>query len=194
MQKSVDDVAAFIKRETGASGLKLQKLAYYSQAWALVWFDRPLFGDRIEAWKKGPVTPALYEREKSHALVGNPANLGVDDVEVIRAVLSVYGDKPADWLSRLTHRETPWRQARGVLPPDAPSSNEIAQPSIRKYYGEVLWGQGRTFSVEYLRGLDLLVELPEDEVQMLLNSTAEMPAEEFLRWMETGDEDCGSPS
>ncbi|MGR5987198.1 Panacea domain-containing protein [Bacillus sanguinis] len=42
--------------------LKLQKLAYYAQAWhlALNGIDQPLFKDKIEAWVHGPVCPSLY--------------------------------------------------------------------------------------------------------------------------------------
>ena len=38
------DVAAYILRKQGAMpAMKLQKLAYYSQAWSLVWDDESLF-------------------------------------------------------------------------------------------------------------------------------------------------------
>lgn len=28
---------------------------YYAQAWSLVWDEKPLFPERIEAWVNGPV-------------------------------------------------------------------------------------------------------------------------------------------
>jgi len=40
--------------------MKLHKLVCYAQAWSLVWDERPLFEDPIEAWANGPVAPALY--------------------------------------------------------------------------------------------------------------------------------------
>jgi len=46
------------------SNLKLQKLLYYAQAWHLVNFDVPLFGDSIEAWDFGPVIPNVYRQYK----------------------------------------------------------------------------------------------------------------------------------
>jgi uncharacterized phage-associated protein len=56
---SVDDVAAYILEQRGPmSAMKLQKLVYYSQAWSLVWEDRPLFREEIQAWASGPVVPA----------------------------------------------------------------------------------------------------------------------------------------
>ena len=32
--------------------MKLQKLVYYSQAWSLIWDEKPLFEEEIEAWAK----------------------------------------------------------------------------------------------------------------------------------------------
>jgi len=51
MSLSVHDVAAYILKKQGEmSAMKLQKLVYYSQAWSLVWDEKPLFRAQIEAW------------------------------------------------------------------------------------------------------------------------------------------------
>lgn len=61
---SAHDVAAYMLRKHGPmSAMKLQKLVYYAQAWSLVWEDRPLFPERIEAWANGPVIPELYQAQ-----------------------------------------------------------------------------------------------------------------------------------
>ncbi|MCH7691617.1 MAG: DUF4065 domain-containing protein, partial [candidate division Zixibacteria bacterium] len=53
---SVFDVAKYILSKLGGvSAMKLHKLLYYAQAWSLVWDERPLFQERIEAWVSGPV-------------------------------------------------------------------------------------------------------------------------------------------
>jgi uncharacterized phage-associated protein len=58
---SVHDVAAFILRECGEmETFKLQKLVYYAQGWTLGLTGRPLFPEPLEAWKKGPVSRALF--------------------------------------------------------------------------------------------------------------------------------------
>jgi len=46
------------------TAMKLQKLAYYSQAWSLVWDEKALFPEKIEAWANGPVVRALYDRHR----------------------------------------------------------------------------------------------------------------------------------
>lgn len=54
------DVAKYILSKTGTiPAMKLQKLVYYSQAWALVWDEKPLFTAPIQAWANGPVCPRL---------------------------------------------------------------------------------------------------------------------------------------
>src|SRR5688572_8488221 len=44
------------------SHLKLQKLLYYAQAWALVLLDQPLFAENFQAWVHGPVLPSVYRK------------------------------------------------------------------------------------------------------------------------------------
>ncbi|MDR7302257.1 Panacea domain-containing protein [Haloactinomyces albus] len=114
------DVATYILRERGPmTAMKLQKLVYYSQAWHLVWDEEPLFDERIEAWANGPVVSELYRAHRGRfslndddTLGGDPSALTEGEHETIRIVLDAYGDKSARWLSELTHREAPWREAR----------------------------------------------------------------------------------
>lgn len=55
---TVFDVAAYILEKKGEmTAWKLQKLVYYSQAWSLVWDQRPLFAERIEAWGQRASVP-----------------------------------------------------------------------------------------------------------------------------------------
>ena len=62
---NVFDVAEYILSQTGTiSAMKLQKLIYYCQAWSLVWDDKKLFPEKIEAWISGPVIRDLYEKHK----------------------------------------------------------------------------------------------------------------------------------
>lgn len=114
------DVAAYILAKHGPmTAMKLQKLVYYSQAWHLVWDEEPLFNEDIEAWANGPVVPALYRAHRGRlqlqpeeSLGGDASGLTNSERETIDAVLHAYGDKSANWLSELTHREDPWRDAR----------------------------------------------------------------------------------
>jgi len=77
MPASAHDVAAYILKNGGRmSVMKLQKLVYYSQAWHLVWEDKRLFSDRIEAWANGPVVPNLYPAfERQEVVIHSPEHI-----------------------------------------------------------------------------------------------------------------------
>lgn len=140
---SVHDVAAYILGQCGPmSAMKLQKLVYYCQAWSLVWEDRPLFAERIEAWASGPVVPELYRMHKGKFLLkawtyGKPSHLKDNDRETIDVVLRTYADKNAQWLSELTHREAPWKDARQGIPPGEPSDKVITHAAMSEYYSSL---------------------------------------------------------
>ncbi len=137
---SVHDLAKYILKKQGTmTTWKLQKLVYYSQAWSLVWDDRPLFQARIEAWANGPVVPVLYRIHRGDYLVsdwpkGNPKALSKPEKETVDAVLDFYGDKTSPWLSELTHQELPWKEARNGLPPGARGKEEITHAAMAEYY------------------------------------------------------------
>lgn len=141
---SVFDVAQFILSKQGEiTATKLQKLCYYSQAWHLVWEERPLFAERIEAWANGPVCPPLYSAHWRQYLVskiptGDASALDGSETESIDAVLGFYGKMSGAHLGELSHREAPWREARGDTPPGARSSAEIPIQKMAEYYEGLL--------------------------------------------------------
>lgn len=142
-QIQVFDVAAYILQKTGSmTTMKLQKLVYYSQAWSLVWDEKPLFVEGIEAWANGPVVRELFDYHRgryeiSAMPIGNPRLLNQEQQETIDAVLEYYGDKSAQWLIELTHMEDPWIQARKGLPPLERGNRVISLDTIADYYSSL---------------------------------------------------------
>jgi uncharacterized phage-associated protein len=140
---SVHDVAAYILKNCGEmTAMKLQKLVYYSQAWSLVWEERPLFEERIEAWANGPVVPELYEGHRgqfkvSQWLKGDSERLPRKDRETVDAVCNYYAKQTAQWLSDLTHGEAPWRDARAGLPEGERGSAQITLAALAEYYSSL---------------------------------------------------------
>ena len=135
------DVAAYILDKLGEmSAMKLQKLLYYSQAWQLVWEDRPLFPQRIQAWANGPVVQEVYACHRGQFSVGptwprgDASRLGNDERETIDAVINAYGHLSGQQLSHLTHSEDPWCDARGDLSPTVRSTNEITPAAMAEFY------------------------------------------------------------
>lgn len=144
MSTTAQDVAAYILEQAGPmTAMKLQKLIYYSQAWALVWDEKPLFPDPIEAWANGPVVPSVYDKHRGMFQVqawphGDAAKLEAWQRETIDSVLKFYGGRSSQWLSELTHREEPWRDARRGLAPGERGSREITPASMSEYYGSLV--------------------------------------------------------
>ena len=140
---TVHDVAAYILKQQGRmSAMKLQKLVYYSQAWSLVWDDRPMFRERIEAWASGPVAPDLYEIHRGRFDIttwpkGNPDALDATAKETVDIVLKHYGSHNAQWLSDLTHREDPWKNARRGLSAGDRGNKEITKETLMEYYSSL---------------------------------------------------------
>jgi uncharacterized phage-associated protein len=140
---NVFDVAAFILRESGEmTAMKLQKLVYYSQAWHIAWTDNVLFRHKIEAWKDGPVCPALWREHASQFRVsrvprGSAAALTEREKKTVRKVLKFYGNRSAQWLSDLTHEEDPWRNARRGVANGSPSNAEITPRAMGDYYSSL---------------------------------------------------------
>ena len=141
---SAHDVAKYILEQAGEmTAMKLQKLVYYCQAWALVWDEKPLFEERIEAWANGPVVPELYRTHRGLFKVptwpeGQSQDLGAEERETIDSVLEHYGPKSSQWLSELTHREDPWADARGGLAPGERGNQVISHAAMAEYYGSLL--------------------------------------------------------
>ncbi len=141
---TVFDIAEYILKRMGPmSAMKLQKLAYYAQAWSLVWDERPLFADEIEAWANGPVVRSLYESHRGQFFInpgffaGDPNALTGSEQETVDRVLEFYGGKDPQWLSDLTHLELPWREARRGLADGERGSNIIEKDVMAEYYGSL---------------------------------------------------------
>ena len=101
------------------SSMKLQKLTYYSQAWSLVWENRPLFREPIEAWIYGPVVRELfniskgcYEPQKISPDKLSGMSLTAEQRKTVGIVVRDYGKLEPEMLVALTHSELPWRNAR----------------------------------------------------------------------------------
>lgn len=116
--------------------LKLQKLAFYSQAVSLVIHNKPLFNDRIEAWDYGPVVRSLYSKYKSFEqdIPHSQAEfkLSAEDMEAVDLALSYYGNMTGSQLITLTHSEKPWQEAYAKG-----RNTEITQQSMKDFYSTI---------------------------------------------------------
>jgi|GEM_PF-234643 len=135
------DVAAYFcaayDDEDSFSNLKLQKLLYYAQGYALVLLGRPLFRERIKAWEHGPVVPQIWQQFRAHEAETLPRPDGFDAVSMpssVRAILDrvyvEFGQFEAWRLRDMTHQERPWAET--------PRNAAIPLELMRTYFGERL--------------------------------------------------------
>ena len=140
---NVHDVAAYILEVYGTlSAMKLQKLVYYSQAWSLVWDDRLMFSERIEAWANGPVAPDLYNLHRGEFQLsewpwGHSGQVDEIARDTVDLVLGYYGPMNAQQLSDLTHAEAPWREARKGLKAGERGTRVITPAAMMEYYSSL---------------------------------------------------------
>jgi uncharacterized phage-associated protein len=128
------------------SQLKLQKLIYYAQAWHLVFNNKPLFNEKIEAWPHGPAVRCIFERFKDTS--GNITNntdislyssdeecdFCAETEELLERIHRSYGEHSAGYLEALTHSEAPWINARKGLLIYQKSDKEITHQTMKNYY------------------------------------------------------------
>ncbi len=143
---NIFSAAKYILQKAGPmSGIKLQKICYYAQAWSLVWDDEELFSEDFEAWANGPVCPELFNWFDGKFKVCSDdipdshcsGSLSGDQIDTIDRVVEFYAVHDAQWLSTLTHMEDPWRNARKGVAVGDPCTNIITKDSMSAYYGGI---------------------------------------------------------
>lgn len=92
--------------------MKLHKMLYFIQRESFVIYDRPIFPNRFEAWKYGPVMRCI--RGNLWALSSH--NISDSDYQEYREAIDyafkTYADKDSWTLSNISHGETCWRKAK----------------------------------------------------------------------------------
>lgn len=125
------------------SPMRLQKLLYYVQGWHLARAGHPIFGEKLKAWANGPVVPQVWHQFRNYGREGislkESSNPQLSDGEklFIDRVWDIYKDYSAISLSKMTHEEPPWKEARNGLLPEESSDKEITQVSMRRYFKSI---------------------------------------------------------
>jgi uncharacterized phage-associated protein len=91
--------------------LKLQKIVYLAHGWSLVLRGKPLIKQNVEAWRYGPVVPALYREFKEFGAspirrrAKVPENIELDDdtKNLLDIVWERYKSLSGVQLSAITH-------------------------------------------------------------------------------------------
>lgn len=122
--------------------LKLQKMMFYADAWHLALYDREITGERFKAWVHGPVLISQYHRFKDFRWMPITAEIKKPEISPdlkshLDEIVEIFGSETAVALERMTHKETPWIEARGDLPDDEPCDNYISKQTTAEYYRDL---------------------------------------------------------
>ena len=145
MAKTVFSVANHILmsgKDKNFDLLQLIKLCYLSYGWYLTYYQKPLFNEKVEAWKYGPVIPELYyalKHFRDNKLPTNCLNslaqdepLSTNAKQLIEAVTDFYGQYSGLKLSALTHKKgSPWHETYKRIGTDW---KQIPDKTIKKHF------------------------------------------------------------
>lgn len=125
------------KEREGITNLKLQKVLYFAQAYYLAKLGKPIFGEKLEAWKYGPVVPEVYHKLKCNGskpiiLEEDKSTLAEEDKEILKKVWNTFGGYSANRLVDIVHAHTPWKEANASM------DKVISHKAIKDYYSPLL--------------------------------------------------------
>lgn len=127
--------------------LMLQKLLYFIQGVSYARNSKPMFSENCQAWVHGPVYPEVYdmfrdfkynpiEDARFAIFEGTEDELTEDERKVIDLVVNTFGEYGGKVLEKITHSETPWKNARRGYGDNIPSNEPLPMESIKLYYVE----------------------------------------------------------
>lgn len=145
IMKALDVASYFIELanktpENDLTNLKLQKLLYYVQGKYIAQNDAPIFEDKVEAWKYGPVVADVYHTFKvcgqfpvtTFDVNYDSAELDADSKSFVEKIWEDIGEKYSGFfLVQTTHKNgTPWAKHFN----EDGRNIEIPQSDLKEYF------------------------------------------------------------
>ncbi|WP_165304961.1 Panacea domain-containing protein [Pedobacter sp. SYP-B3415] len=134
--------------------MKLQKMVYFAHGYTLAVHDTPLIFEAVQAWKFGPVIPAIYneykyygsdpiintdwvdEDESCSGAPGQESPLAAPAREAIDYTWQATSHRSATQLSSWSHKEgSPWQQVYN----EYDNGIEIPNELIKTYFKSFLF-------------------------------------------------------
>ena len=149
--KIINLIEWFILKEN-MTQKKVQKLAYYAQAWSLVLLEQDIVPKiKFQAWVHGPVNLSIRAILKKYGwkdiMVQKDfvteskkeieTRFSKDAIKVLKLVWNTYGDMTANELESLTHSEKPWREKREGLGTFEASKKIISNKTMKSFYESI---------------------------------------------------------
>jgi uncharacterized phage-associated protein len=137
--ESVVKIASYISNRyfsefgTPISEMKLHKLLYFTQRESIIQTGNPMFPEEFLAWRYGPVVTQIRSLYAINGLNNLPSEEFISLYKsVFDQVFTQYAVKDAWSLSRLSHGEISWKNARRDLLPEQNGSNILSIDDIKK--------------------------------------------------------------
>ncbi len=135
MDRIVDVAQCLIEKYRQLTGedigeLKLQKLLYFCQRESYAVFGSPMFKEKMQGWKHGPVSPAVRASFAGDGMNCATRPVGLDTLYIVNRVLDQYASLASWKLSQLSHEEKSWLRSREGLAPDARGAQLLRDEDI----------------------------------------------------------------
>lgn len=148
-EKKIELVTRYLlSKSADITPLALQKLLYYAQSFFYAFFGAELFNNPCQAWQHGPVYPEIYRLYREYGadplersfdmLTKDIHGLTENEMQFLDCIVETFGRYSGSTLRNMTHRETPWKEARGNLSEDDRCSAELSRESIHAYFAEAV--------------------------------------------------------
>lgn len=146
-EKMRSAICYLLKRTEALTPLALQKMLYFAQGIHMALFGEELFWEDCQAWAHGPVFKTVYETfrdfqyqpivDEQLSLFGDGMQeLSEREKKALDLAAASFGLYNGKILERLTHRETPWKEARTGCLPSQRSNEVISKASMKRYFQE----------------------------------------------------------
>ncbi len=137
--ESVVNVASYVSQRyqdtfgERISEMKLHKLLYFIQRECIIQMGEPMFSEQFTAWKYGPVMVPIRKLYAQNILTDPISQVAQSKyANVFDFVFTQYAPKDAWSLSRLTHGELSWKNARVGLSPDENCSTVLTLADLQQ--------------------------------------------------------------
>ena len=113
--------------------MKLHKLLYFVQRESLVQLGEPMFKEKFQAWRYGPVMVGISKRFKDGELTDVISEIDLKKYQgVFEKIFSHYAVMDSWSLSCLTHGELSWKKARHGIPEEESCTVFLDVEDIKK--------------------------------------------------------------
>lgn len=109
--------------------MKLHKLLYFVQRESFIQTGEPLFSEKFEAWKFGPVMVKIRRHYKDDDFKSNDIYDRIKSI--IDTVFETYSNTGSWSLSMMSHEEISWQNARVGIPEGVNGNKTMANEDIK---------------------------------------------------------------